>query len=123
MKRLLPGQDVVIHLACISNDPNFELNPNLGKSINYDAFEPLVSLSKQNLVKRFIYASSSSVYGIKKEKSVVEEMNLSPLTDYSKYKAECEAIITKYQDADFTTIIIRPATVCEVFEDNGLMLL
>lgn len=112
LKQYLIGQDVVIHLACISNDPSFELNPNLGKSINYDAFEPLVSLSKQSMVKKFIYASSSSVYGIKEEKSVVEEMNLSPLTDYSKYKAECEEIITKYEDKDFTTVIMRPATVC-----------
>ena len=60
----LRGSDAVIHLACISNDPSFELNPALGRSINYDAFRPLVRSSKQAGVRRFIYASSSSVYGV-----------------------------------------------------------
>ena len=68
LEKIIPGHDVVIHLACISNDPSFELNPQLGKSINLDAFEPLVKISRKNKVKRFIYASSSSVYGIKKRK-------------------------------------------------------
>ena len=66
LKKVLVDIDVVIHLACISNDPSFELNPNLGKSINLDAFEPLVKISKDNKVKKFIYASSSSVYGVKR---------------------------------------------------------
>lgn len=108
----LKGQDAVIHLACISNDPSFELNPTLGKSINLDAFEPLVKISKENGVKRFIYASSSSVYGIKETPNVTEDMPLEPLTDYSKFKAECEVILSKYQSPDFTTCTIRPATVC-----------
>ena len=86
----LPGHDVVIHLACISNDPSFELNQNLGKSINFDAFEPLVKISIESGIKKFIYASSSSVYGIKKEKNVTEDMPLEPLTDYSKFKGDCE---------------------------------
>ena len=86
----MPGHDAVIHLACISNDPSFELNPKLGKSINYDAFEPLVKISKKCAINRFIYASSSSVYGIKKEKNVTEDMKLEPLTDYSKFKGDCE---------------------------------
>ena len=85
----------VIHLACISNDPSFDLNPDLGKSINYDAFQPLVKASKEAGVERFIYASSSSVYGIKKEQKVTEELSLEPLTDYSKYKAMCEDILQK----------------------------
>ena len=72
----------------------------------------MVELSKKNLVKRFIYASSSSVYGVKKEKNVNEKMSLEPLTDYSKFKAECEKILISYQSDDFTPIIIRPATVC-----------
>jgi len=112
LKKELPGHDVVIHLACISNDPSFELNPTLGKSINLDAFLPLVELSKKNNIKRFIYASSSSVYGIKSEKEVHEEMSLEPLTDYSKFKAECELTLKKFESEDFTPIIIRPATVC-----------
>src|SRR3989338_5793542 len=65
LERELPGTDAIIHLACISNDPSYELNPNLGKSINYDAFINLVEISKKVGVKRFIYASTSSVYGIK----------------------------------------------------------
>ena len=112
LKKELPNHDVVIHLACISNDPSFELDPKLGKSINLEAFKPLVEISKQNLIKRFIYASSSSVYGLKKEKEIHENISLEPLTDYSKYKAECEVILKKYESENFTPIIIRPATVC-----------
>ena len=112
LNKLLPNHDVVIHLACISNDPSFELNPQLGKSINLDAFRPLVELSKKNKVKRFIYASTSSVYGIKSEKDVNENMSLEPLTDYSKYKVDCEIILNKYISEDFTPVTIRPATVC-----------
>jgi len=112
LEKIIPGHDAVLHLACISNDPSFELNPSLGKSINYDAFEPLVKVSVESKVNRFIYASSSSVYGIKKEKMVNETMSLEPLTDYSKFKADCEKILLKYQSDNFITTIIRPATVC-----------
>jgi nucleoside-diphosphate-sugar epimerase len=112
LNKIIPGHDTVIHLACISNDPSFELNPNLGKSINLDAFEPLVKISKNSGVERFIYASSSSVYGVKEEKDVHEEMTLEPLTDYSKFKAECEKILAPFQSDNFTTVTIRPATVC-----------
>ena len=112
LKKIIPGHDVVIHLACISNDPSFELNPKLGKSINLDAFEPLVNLSRRNKVNKFIYASSSSVYGIKKEKNVTEDMKLEPLTDYSKFKGLCEKILNNYKTDDFITTTIRPSTVC-----------
>ena len=112
LKKIIPLNDAVIHLACISNDPSFELNPELGKSINLDAFEPLVKISKDCGVKRFIYASSSSVYGIKEELNVHEEMDLKPLTDYSKFKANCEEICLKYNSKGFDVLIIRPATVC-----------
>lgn len=112
LKKLLPGQDAVIHLACISNDPSFELDPDLGRSINLDAFEPLVRISKESGVQRFIYASSSSVYGIKEEPNVTEDMVLEPLTDYSRFKAQCEEILHTFQSEDFTTVTIRPATVC-----------
>ena len=104
--------DIVIHLACISNDPSFELDPTLGKSINLDSFRPLVEVSKKNKISRFIYASSSSVYGLKKEKDITESVSLSPMTDYSKFKAECEKILFEYSDDKFTTVVIRPATVC-----------
>jgi nucleoside-diphosphate-sugar epimerase len=102
----------VIHLACISNDPSFELDPGLGKSINYDAFFDLVAVAKDVGVRRFVYASSSSVYGVRKEENVTEELALEPLTDYSKYKAMCEEVLLKEQSRDFTTLVLRPATVC-----------
>ena len=112
LEKKIPGHDVFIHLACISNDPSFELNPKLGKSINLDAFEPMVKISKKSFVSRFIYASSSSVYGIKKEQNVNETMSLEPLTDYSRFKADCEKILFKYESSNFTPVVIRPATVC-----------
>ena len=112
LEKIVPGHDSVIHLACISNDPSYELNPTLGKSINYDAFEPLVKVSIESNVNRFIYASSSSVYGIKKEKNVTEDMKLEPLTDYSKFKGGCEKILNSYKSENFITTTIRPSTVC-----------
>jgi nucleoside-diphosphate-sugar epimerase len=112
LKEAIKGNEVVIHLACISNDPSFELNPTLGKEINLDAFTPLVEISKNLGVKKFIYASSSSVYGVKTEKNVDENMSLEPLTDYSKFKADCEKILFKYKSKDFVTVVLRPATVC-----------
>ena len=84
----------------------------MGKSINFDCFEPLVQISKNNGVKRFIYASSSSVYGIKNMKNVSEDEKLEPLTDYSLYKAKCEDILRNYNSKNFATIVVRPATVC-----------
>ena len=112
LKKELPNHEIILHLACISNDPSFELNPKLGRSINLEAFKPLVEISKSSLIKRFIYASSSSVYGLKSEKEIHENISLDPLTDYSKYKAECEIILKKYESENFTPVILRPATVC-----------
>jgi nucleoside-diphosphate-sugar epimerase len=112
LEKALPGHDAVIHLACISNDPSFELNPTLGKSINLDAFRPLVEISRRLGVARFIYASSSSVYGIKEEKDVHEGMTLEPLTDYSRFKADCEQILLEFETPEFSGVTIRPATVC-----------
>lgn len=108
----LSGCDAVIHLACISNDPSFELDPQLGRSINFDAFRPLVQAAKKSGVTRFIYASSSSVYGLKEELDVTEDMSLEPLTDYSKFKALCEDVLSEEREDGFTTLILRPATVC-----------
>ena len=112
LEKAIKGSTAVIHLACISNDPSFEMDPTLGKSINYDAFIPLVQLSKKHGVKRFIYASSSSVYGIKDEDNVTEELSLQPLTDYSKYKAMCEEVLENEREPGFTTLTLRPATIC-----------
>ena len=112
LKKSIPNHDALIHLACISNDPSFELNPDLGKSINLDSFEPLVKIAEDSGIKRFLNASSSSVYGVKDSDNVHEEMSLEPLTDYSKYKAQCEDILIKYNSNNFITSTIRPATVC-----------
>jgi nucleoside-diphosphate-sugar epimerase len=108
----LKDVDTVIHMACISNDPSFELDPQLSKSINYDCFEPMVKASKEAGVGRFIYVSTSSVYGVSDAPEVTEEHALVPLTDYNKYKGLCEPLLLKYQSPDFTTVIIRPATIC-----------
>jgi nucleoside-diphosphate-sugar epimerase len=110
--RAVQGCDAVIHMACISNDPSFELDPQLSRSINYDCFEPLVVASKSAGVRRFIYVSSSSVYGVSDAPEVTEEHPLVPLTDYNKYKGLCEPILLRYQSPEFTTVIVRPATVC-----------
>lgn len=112
VKRALQGCDAVIHLACISNDPSFDLNPDLGRSINFDCFRPLVKASKDAGVKRFIYASSSSVYGIKKDMNVTEDLALDPLTDYSKYKAMCEEVLEEEREPGFVAVTLRPATIC-----------
>ena len=108
----LEGCDAVIHLACISNDPSFELDPTLGKSINYDSFRPMVQAAKRLGVERFVYASSSSVYGIKEGIVVTEDISLEPLTDYSKFKAMCEEILEEERAPGFHTLVVRPATVC-----------
>lgn len=112
LEQHLPGCDAVIHLACISNDPSYELDPNLGRSINYDAFLPLVDISKKNGVQRFIYASSSSVYGLKDDPEVTEDLPLEPLTDYSKFKAMCEEYLNAAASDEFIVTTIRPSTVC-----------
>ena len=104
--------DIVLHLACISNDPTYELNSELSKKINFECFEDLVKISKKNNVKKFIYASTCSVYGISDSPNVYETNELKPITDYNKYKALCEPILKKYLDSNFVGIIIRPATVC-----------
>jgi nucleoside-diphosphate-sugar epimerase len=112
LSKSLEGCDTVIHLACISNDPSFELNPALGKSINFDAFFPLLEYSRKAGVKQFIFASSSSVYGVKKENEVTEDLLLEPLTDYSRFKAECERALLDQASPEFRVTIVRPATVC-----------
>jgi nucleoside-diphosphate-sugar epimerase len=106
------GVDVVINLACISNDASFELNEALSTSINLDAFEPMVVAAKAAGVKRFIYCSSSSVYGVSESPDVTEEHPLVPLTLYNKYKGMCEPLLWKHQAPGFTCVTIRPATLC-----------
>ena len=112
LNEILKNQDAVIHLACISNDPSFELNPKLGKQVNFDCFEPLVVASKKNGIKHFIFASSSSVYGVKETPEVTEDVTLEPLTDYSKFKAQCEDVLFSNTSLNFVGTVLRPATVC-----------
>jgi nucleoside-diphosphate-sugar epimerase len=112
LEPLMIGIDAVLHLACISNDASFELDENLSTSVNLDAFEPIVVAAKKANVKRFIYASSSSVYGISEEPDVKEDHPLVPLTLYNKYKGMCEPILFKHTDDNFVGVVYRPATVC-----------
>ncbi len=109
---LFEGQDAVLHLACISNDASFELDERLSKTINYDCFEPIVTTAKRAGVKRFVYCSSSSVYGVSNSPDVTEDHPLVPLTLYNKFKGMCEPVLWKHKADDFTCVTIRPATVC-----------
>jgi nucleoside-diphosphate-sugar epimerase len=99
-------------MACISNDPSFDLDPSLSRTINYECFEPMVVVSKKAGIKRFIYVSTSSVYGVSDAPEVAEDHPFVPLTDYNKYKGMCEPLLVKHQSPGFVTVIIRPATVC-----------
>ena len=112
LEKACKGHEIFINLSCISNDASFELDKNLSKTINLDAFEPMVKAAKRSGIKRFIYASSSSVYGLSKKKNVKEDHPLLPLTLYNKYKGMCEPKLLKHTDENFTGIIFRPATVC-----------
>jgi nucleoside-diphosphate-sugar epimerase len=107
-----PGIDVVLHLACISNDPSFELDEGLSESINYDCFEPMVVAAKAAGVKRFVYCSSSSVYGVSDQPDVTEDHPLLPVSLYNKFKGMCEPLLFKHAALGFTCVTIRPATVC-----------
>jgi nucleoside-diphosphate-sugar epimerase len=106
------GVDAVLHLACISNDPSFELDERFSRTINYECFEPMVIAAKDAGVKRFVYCSTSSVYGVSDKPDVTEEHPLVPLTFYNKYKGMCEPLLFNHQAPGFTCVAIRPATIC-----------
>ena len=106
------GQDFVLHLACISNDASFELDESLSTSVNLESFEPVVIAAKKAGIKRFVFASSSSVYGVSDSPDVTEDHPLVPLTLYNKYKGMCEPLLLKHTDKKFVGVIFRPATVC-----------
>ena len=112
LKKHCKNHETFLHLACISNDTSFQLNEKLSKTINFDAFEPMVIAAKDSNIKRFIYASTSSVYGISKKKNVRENHKLLPLTLYNKYKGMCEPLLIKHTTNNFEGVIFRPATVC-----------
>jgi nucleoside-diphosphate-sugar epimerase len=106
------GHEYVLHLACISNDASFELDEKLSTSVNLESFEPVVMTAKKAGVKRFVFASSSSVYGVSDSPDVTEDHPLVPLTLYNKYKGMCEPLLLKHTDENFIGVIFRPATVC-----------
>src|SRR5262249_36365137 len=106
------GHDAVVNLACISNDASFELDEDLSTSINLNAFEPLVKAAKKAGVKRFVYASSSSVYGVSEKSDVTEDHPLVPLTLYNKYKCISEPLLKNHTDGPSTEVRLRPAPLC-----------
>lgn len=108
----MKGIDTVIHLAAISNDPTGDVDERLTRQVNFDAVGLLLSVAKKSGVKRFINASSSSVFGIKHESDVTEELEPEPLTAYSRYKMLSEWLVVSAASPEFTTVNIRPATIC-----------
>ncbi len=107
----MEGVDAIIHLANIANDPSGDLNPKLTWEVNTLASMQLVERAIDHGVKQFIYASSGSVYGVKEETEVTEELSLLPISDYNKTKMIAERVLLSYKDA-ITIQSIRPATVC-----------
>jgi len=108
----LKDQQYVLHLSCISNDASFVLDEQLSTSVNLDSFEPLVIAAKKAGVKRFVFASSSSVYGVSENPDVTEDHPLVPLTLYNKFKGMCEPLLFQHTDNNFVGVVFRPATVC-----------
>ena len=107
----LNNVDVVVHLASIANDPSVELKPKLSWEVNVLATQKLIENAVKSGVKQFIYASSGSVYGVKKEKEVTEELPLVPISTYNKTKMISERVLKSYEN-DIKLHCIRPATVC-----------
>lgn len=109
----LDGVDSIIHLASIANDPCGDLNPKLTWEVSALATMRLADKAKRSGVKQFIYASSGSVYGIKDEEHVTEDLTLEPISEYNKTKMVAERVLLSYA-SDMAVQIVRPATVCGV---------
>ena len=107
----LDGVDCIIHLSSIANDPCGDLNPQLTWEVSALATMQLADKAKRMGIKRFIYASSGSVYGVKEELQVTEDLELKPISEYNKTKMVGERVLLSYQD-DMVVQIVRPATVC-----------
>ena len=107
----LTGIDAIIHLSSVANDPCGDLDPKLTWEISCLATMQLADRAKRRGIKRFIYASSGSVYGISDEPQVTEDLELFPLSEYNKTKMCAERILLSYAD-DMVVQIVRPATVC-----------
>ena len=110
LKKFKPS--IIIHLACISNDPSFLLNAKLSKEVNFTSFKKLSKIIESFKISRFIFASTASVYGISKSPKVTEKHRLKPVTLYNKYKADCEKIFLNNFPDNMEKCIIRPSTVC-----------
>jgi nucleoside-diphosphate-sugar epimerase len=107
----LDGVEAVIHLANIANDPGVELNPTLSWEVNVLATQQLGDRAARAGVKQFLFASSGSVYGVKDEPQVTEDLPLVPISAYNKTKMVAERALLSYADA-MQIHCIRPATVC-----------
>ena len=107
----MQGIDTIVHLANIANDPAVELNQSLSWEVNVLASQQLVDKAVRNGVQKIIYASSGSVYGIKEELNVTEDLSLLPISTYNKTKMVAERVLLSYKDK-LDVICIRPATVC-----------
>jgi nucleoside-diphosphate-sugar epimerase len=107
----LARYDTIFHLANIANDPSVELNPYSSWEVNVLAGMRLIDRAARQGVKQFVFASSASVYGLKSDPRVTEELELFPLSEYNKTKMVAERVVMSYADA-MTTTIVRPATVC-----------
>ncbi len=107
----LEGKDVVIHLANIANDPAVELNPTLSWEVNVLAGQQLIDKAQRAGISQFIFASSGSVYGVKDEPNVTEDLELVPISVYNKTKMVAERVFMSYKDK-MQVHCIRPATVC-----------
>ena len=103
--------DVIIHLASVANDPCGDLNPKLTWEISALATMQLADKAKRCGVEHFIYASSGSVYGVKEEEQVTEDLSLEPISEYNKTKMVSERVLMSYSE-DMAVQIVRPATVC-----------
>lgn len=112
VKSAMAGIDVVIHLAAISNDPTGEIDEALTRQVNFDAVGVLLARAREAGVRRFINASSSSVFGARSESEIDERLEPAPITSYSKYKMLAEWVVSAASSADFCTVNIRPATIC-----------
>ena len=112
VEKAVAGIDTIIHLAAISNDPTGDIDEVLTRQVNFDAIGMLLAQAKASGVKRFINASSSSVFGIKVAPQVTEQLEPEPLTFYSKYKALAEWLVVAAASSDFCAVNIRPATIC-----------
>lgn len=112
IKKFQPNE--IIHLACISNDPSYLLNKSLSKDVNYSAFKKLIKIIDKSDIEKFLYASTCSVYGVSTKKNITEDHPQKPLTEYNKFKGECEKILKSRKNENYSACIIRPSTVCGV---------